>query len=46
MEELDVTSNEKEEVTKQIWIAIVIPEVIRDLESCQLKKIFVLEIKI
>ncbi|MCJ1349510.1 hypothetical protein MMC31_007751 [Peltigera leucophlebia] len=34
-EELDVTSNEDEEVTEQVWVAMAAQEVVEDLESCQ-----------
>ncbi len=34
-EELDVTSNEDEEVTKQVWVAMPAQEVVEDLEFCQ-----------
>ena len=34
-EELDRTSNEDEEVTEQVWVAMAAQEVIEDLESCQ-----------
>ena len=34
-EELDVTSNEDEEVTEQVWVTMAAQEVIKDLESCQ-----------
>ena len=34
-EELDVTSNEDEEVTEQVWVAMAAQAVVEDLESCQ-----------
>ncbi|MCJ1345622.1 hypothetical protein MMC31_003830, partial [Peltigera leucophlebia] len=34
-EELDVTSNEDEEVTEQGWVARAAQEVVKDLESCK-----------
>ena len=36
-EELDITSNEDEEVTKQVWIAMAAQKVVKDFESSQFK---------
>lgn len=45
IEELNATGNEKEEVTEQVQIAIAMPEIIRDLKSCQSKKIILIKDK-